>query len=194
MESNFIASGIGYRAKTEKTAETYNHLRWVKIWAFETMQHPMDATGNWNIGSHLWLKYYIMLRWIDRKLPRGKMQMGPYMLVFLVSAVWHGFFFGFYAFFSGLGLMDFTWKALGKTSLIDGISKTAFGMYVGKPLNWLCCQIVISYFGMPYVLKNAQPCLTMWAAFNYAGHWFCILVIILSSIIPKAKNKAYSTS
>ena len=73
MEANFIASGISYRAKTEKTPETYNHLRWVRIWAFETMQHPMDATGNWNIGSHLWLKYYIMLRWIDRKLPRGRM-------------------------------------------------------------------------------------------------------------------------
>ena len=194
MEANFVASGISYRAKTEKTPETYNHLRWVKVWAFETMQHPMDATGNWNIGSHLWLKYYIMLRWIDRKLPRGKMQMGPYMLVFLVSAVWHGFFFGYYAFFSGLGLMDFTWKAVEKTQLVSGLVNSKFGTYVGRPLNWLCCQIVISYFGMPYVLRTVEPCIAMWSAFGYAGHWGCILVIILASLLPQADKKKVQDS
>ena len=112
------------------------------------------------------------------------MQMGPYMLVFLVSAVWHGFYFGYYAFFSGLGLMDFTWKAVGKTQLLASFSGTKFGRVVGKPLNWLCCQIIISYFGMPYVLRTLEPTLKMWSAFYYAGHWGCIIVIVLAGMLP----------
>ena len=125
-----------------------------------------------------------MLRWIDRKAPRDKMQMGPYMLVFLVSAVWHGFAFGYYGFFSGLGLMDFAWKAVGKTQLLATFTSTNIGRVVGKPLNWLICQIVISYFGMPYVLRSFDMSIKMWSAFYYAGHWGCIIVIILAGMLP----------
>ena len=56
-----------------------------------------------------------MLRWIDRKAPRGKVQLGPYFLVFIVSALWHGFYFGYYVLFSGLALIDFAWKKIGNT-------------------------------------------------------------------------------
>ena len=51
MEANWTASGLGYRAKTDKEPENYNALRMVRIQAFEMMQNPIEAIGHWNIGS-----------------------------------------------------------------------------------------------------------------------------------------------
>lgn len=53
-----------------------------------------------------WLKYYVMMREMDRTQPRGKFQAIPVLKTFLVSAVFHGIFIGYYFFFFGLFLMD----------------------------------------------------------------------------------------
>ena len=51
MEANFIASGLSYRPKSEKEPECYNRRRMVRIFAFEMMKSPVEATGNWNIET-----------------------------------------------------------------------------------------------------------------------------------------------
>jgi D-alanyl-lipoteichoic acid acyltransferase DltB (MBOAT superfamily) len=55
----------------------------------------------------LWLKYYVYLR----LLPNDKKSRGPNftaaMSTFIVAAVWHGFYSGYFNFFIGAGLLDF---------------------------------------------------------------------------------------
>ncbi len=60
------------------------------------------AVNSWNIQIHKWLKYYVMLRLMDRSKPRGQMQVYPMVMTFLASAVWHGIEPGFFVFFMGL--------------------------------------------------------------------------------------------
>ena len=161
MEANFIASGLSYRPKTKTEPETYNseETRMVKCIAFLTMKRPQECTQNWNIGSHYWLKYFIMLRWMDRSKPRGKIQLGPMMLSFLMSAVWHGFYFGSYAFFSGLFLMDYTWKVAGKTQLAASLEATDTAKLLWKPVRWFTTFLTVSYFGMPHCFCLMGPTL-----------------------------------
>ena len=188
MEASFIAQGFSYKPKSDKEEETFNSVRQVDIVAFETSINPMYSTSTWNIGSHLWLKYHVMLRLIDRTQPRNKIQLIPYALTFFISAIWHGFYFGYVAFFTGLGLMDFAWKAIGNTKLVESFGQTKLGQKVGSLLSWLLCQLVISYFGMTFVYEDMEPGLKMWSAFNYIGHWGCLLVIIVSNILPQRKK------
>jgi len=51
---------------------------------------------------HNWLKYYVMLRRMDRSKPRGQLQVFPMVVTFGASAVWHGIEPGFLMFFMGL--------------------------------------------------------------------------------------------
>ena len=62
---------MSYRAKTEKLPEEFNSIRTVNIFDFEKMQSPSQATGSWNIQVQVWLKYYILIRLMDRKKARG---------------------------------------------------------------------------------------------------------------------------
>ena len=67
-----IVSGVGYRAKTEKTPETFNAFPCVdpkKCWAAQSL---FDMVSNWNMPTQRWLKYYVYLRLLNRSLPRGK--------------------------------------------------------------------------------------------------------------------------
>ena len=67
MEACLIASGQGYRPKSDTQDETFNAIRSVDIYKFETVVTMSDAVAYWNSASQNWLKYYVMLRIIDRK-------------------------------------------------------------------------------------------------------------------------------
>ena len=83
MESFCIASGLGYRAKSEKEEEEYNSIRVVKVGHYYTMRSTALGATYWNIQVHNWLKYYVMLRLINRG-KRG-LQFWPTLMTYLVS-------------------------------------------------------------------------------------------------------------
>jgi len=71
MEMNCIASGYGYKARTEKEPENFNTIRSVEMIKFLSATRPTQMISNWNMRTQHWMKYYIMVRLIDRTKPRG---------------------------------------------------------------------------------------------------------------------------
>ena len=78
-----IACGFGYsQTKVElgnddyaggiATIEEFNSLRLINIRPIMLATKFADNGTNWNIQIHNWLKYYVMLRLIDRTKPRDK--------------------------------------------------------------------------------------------------------------------------
>ena len=84
----------------------------------------------------VWLKYYILIRMMDRTQPRGKIQFLPLLCVFITSAYWHGFYFGYHSFFLGLFMMDLVWKTVPKTALVSTVNSTLPYAVVWL-LNWV---------------------------------------------------------
>lgn len=134
-----------------------------------------------------WLKYYVLLRLMDRTKPRGAMQVFPLIATFVISAYWHGFFFGYYSFFIGLGLMDIAWKVVPKTQIAQTIAEIVPNPIM-RVFNWYICHFALSYFGITFYFLLVQPNLQIWDSLYYVGHWCTIGAIILSSILPKAKR------
>ena len=111
MEANFIACGQGYSPasvdqKGVKTSENFNSIRQIDEVAFVTMASYDKALHNWNIQAHNWLKYYVMLRLMDRSKPRGQPQIIPTIVTFLISAAWHGLATGMFVAFFMCSLLD----------------------------------------------------------------------------------------
>jgi lysophospholipid acyltransferase len=67
--------------------------------------------NGWNRSTHHWLKYYIFLRLV-KKGERDKLT--PIFCTMMVSAVWHGFYPGYFVFFVGAGFWDYIYKLAGK--------------------------------------------------------------------------------
>ena len=71
MEANLIACGHGYTPATEKEPENFNSLRSVYVRRIFEMSNLSEALAGWNVAVHNWLKYYVMMRLMDRSKPRG---------------------------------------------------------------------------------------------------------------------------
>ena len=71
QEGGLIATGISFKAKDEKTAEEYNSIRCMDIKGFHWGNSAKEMISHWNMRTQHWLKYYVMMRSMDRNLPKG---------------------------------------------------------------------------------------------------------------------------
>ena len=121
IEANLIANGISYRAKTEKEPEEFNSIRHVKMWDFVKALTGVNIISNWNMCTQSWIKYYILMRLLDRNKPKGKVQAMPLFLSFIFSAIWHGVDLGYFVFFITLFFNDFIAKQFALSKLAHTI-------------------------------------------------------------------------
>ena len=69
---------------------------------FELSITGFQSLERWNMFTQSWLKYYTMMRMIDRTLPRNKLQLVPVLCGFAMSSIWHGTEPGYAFFFTTL--------------------------------------------------------------------------------------------
>ena len=115
VEAQFIISGFGYSKKDEK--EEYNSIRSVKIWEIESACEINPVSTCWNINVHNWLKYYVMLRLMDRSKPKGSPQYMAQLWTYLASGLWHGLYPGFAVLFFFAALIEIHTKTVAKLKI-----------------------------------------------------------------------------
>lgn len=93
-EGACILSGMGYNGFDNKTGKVFwNRLENVDPWGLETAQNSHAYLGSWNKNTNHWLRNYIYLR----VTPKGKKPgFRASMATFATSALWHGFYPGYY--------------------------------------------------------------------------------------------------
>jgi lysophospholipid acyltransferase len=115
-----IASGLGYNGIDHHGKHHWNKIVQVYVYEIETGKSPNELLRYWNHQVHLWLKFYIGAR-ITEKDKRPTF--GQNMIVFMVSAFWHGFYPFYYVTFFLLFLFTEVAKDLykGKKYLFYGL-------------------------------------------------------------------------
>lgn len=93
-EGACILSGIGYNGVDPVTGKiAWDRAENIKPLGVELAQNTRAYLGNWNIKTNIWLRNYIYLR----VTPMGKKPgFRASLATFTTSAVWHGFYPGYY--------------------------------------------------------------------------------------------------
>jgi lysophospholipid acyltransferase len=93
-EGACILSGLGYNGFDPKTGKVFwDRLENVNPWSLETAQNTRGYIDSWNKNTNHWLRNYIYLR----VTPKGKKPgFRASMATFVTSALWHGFYPGYY--------------------------------------------------------------------------------------------------
>ena len=93
-EGACILAGLGYNGFDATTGKvSWNRLQNVDPWMVETAQNARAFLGGWNINTNNWLRNYVYLR----VTPRGKKPgFRASLITFGTSALWHGFYPGYY--------------------------------------------------------------------------------------------------
>lgn len=93
-EGSCILAGLGYNGVDPTTGKiSWNRLQNIDPWKVETAQNTRGYLARWNMNTNNWLRNYIYLR----VTPRGKKPgFRASIATFLTSALWHGFYPGYY--------------------------------------------------------------------------------------------------
>lgn len=159
------------------------------MWGLATSTRVKDFLASWNISVHNWLKYYVYLRLLDEKKKGGTNAFAA-LMSFLVSAIWHGFYPGFYSFFLGAFVLDL-WNKLAANCVggtfdflpasIRNVMLTTF-YYIG-----------CSYFAIGFMLLNWCDFHPVYMSMGYFFHVFLLTTLpILIMLQPRSKPKDQS--
>ena len=113
MEAGPIASGLSFNGVVDGQPR-HDRIKSVNVWTISTATTVKDMFANWNMSVHEWLKNYVFLRLLDSK-KKGSSTFTASMTTFFVSAIWHGFYPGFFVFFAGAAFLDYQNKLQEKT-------------------------------------------------------------------------------
>ena len=181
MECGPIASGLGFNGYDKETGEAkHDRVQSCVIWKLETSYRIKDFLANWNISAHMWLKHYIFLRMLPND-KKGSGQAAAALTTFVVSAVWHGFYPGFFVFFLGAGFLDYQAKLAGQAlnPLVAGWMPHWL-LYI---FCWVWCYIMCGYFAAAFVLLSFENFNKVYASMYYVGHLSLAGAIVLALIL-----------
>ena len=179
MECGVIACGLGFNGYDADGNPKFDRVQSCGLWNLEMSCTVKDFLGNWNISVSVWLKYYVYLRLLpnDKNKNTGNASTIAAFSTFLTSAVWHGFYPGFYLFFSGAALLDYQWKLCGKvlSPLVAGSLPATLEYF----LSWLWCYTFCAYFAISFVLLSFENAYTVYSSMYFSGHIFMLSSIVL---------------
>ena len=111
------------------------------------------------------------------------------MVTFFVSAIWHGFYPGFFNFFLGAGIMDVVSKRSGEVlAPLIGDKIPGALQYLAA---WIFCYVFCAYFAASFILLSFEKFHKLYASMYYLGHIILFVLLLFTIVAGKpAKSQA----
>ncbi|MEJ1284644.1 membrane bound O-acyltransferase domain containing 1 [Cricetulus griseus] len=158
------AAGFGFSGVDADGHFCWDLLSNLNIWKIETATSFKMYLENWNIQTSAWLKCvcYERVPWY------------PTVFTFVLSALWHGVYPGYY--FTFLTGVPVTLAARAVRNnyrhhfLSSKARKVAYDV-----VTWAATQLAISYTAAPFVLLAVEPTISLYKSMFFFLHIFCEL-------------------
>lgn len=92
-EAGCISSGLGFTGYSPAGSAKWDAIDNANVWETEMGLNMREVIGGWNIGITRWLQHAVY----------GRATFAPTLMTYLVSAIWHGFYPGYYVAFCSVG-------------------------------------------------------------------------------------------
>lgn len=170
-EGACILAGMGYNGFDPVTAKvSWNRLQNIDPWQVEFAQNPRGYLAGWNMNTNNWLRNSVYLR----VTPRGKKPgFRASLITFATSALWHGFYPGYYLTFVLASLIQTVakhFRRLVRPFFLDPVTGHA------RPTkkyydfaSYLVTQITFSFATTPFLTLTLPASLHVWSALYFYG-------------------------
>lgn len=170
-----ICAGNGYTGIDPETHSTlWLNVHNVDFFQVETAPNLKLLIDAWNIGTVRWLREVVYLR--------SPTQFRT-VIVFLVSAFWHGLYPGYYLMFLSFALFTHTsraWRRSFRPLVLAADSLTLQCIY--DIFTLIVTHFVMEYAQAPFHLLSFLPSINLWMKFYFIPHALGFLIIV--SIVP----------
>ncbi|XP_036292394.1 lysophospholipid acyltransferase 2 [Pipistrellus kuhlii] len=162
------AAGFGFRGFDGHGAARWDLVSNLRIRQIEGSTSFKMFLDNWNIQTALWLKRvcYERTTW------------NPTVQTFVLSAVWHGVYPGYYLTFLTAVLVTLAARAV-RSNLRHHFLAPPPLKLLYDALTWAATQLAVSYTVAPFVLLSVRPSFAFYSSWYFCLHVACILVLLL---------------
>ncbi|KAI1610420.1 MBOAT, membrane-bound O-acyltransferase family-domain-containing protein [Exophiala viscosa] len=188
-EGACIMAGIGYNGIDPATGKPrWDRLENVNAWGIESAQNSRAYLDNWNKNTNKWLRNYVYLR----VTPKGKKPgFRATLATFITSAVWHGFYPGYYLTFV-LGAFVQTVAKNSRRYIRpffltpDGTKSTSYKIYYDIA-GYIATQLTFCFVTAPFVLLGFSDSLKVWARV----YFYAIIEVAIAMAFFASPAKLY---
>ncbi|KAK2184634.1 hypothetical protein NP493_259g00013 [Ridgeia piscesae] len=144
------ASGFGFNGYNENGVAKWDLITNVNIYEIETATSLKVLVDNWNIQTGVWL----------RRVCYDRAPFSPTFLTYMLSALWHGYYPGYYLTFVSAAFFTLAGRCLRKNIrpffLMSPAKKAIYGC-----VTWAGTHLSLGYLIVPFCL------LEFWPSFYY---------------------------
>lgn len=180
-EGAFIACGFGYNGTTSDGTRKWDRAKNMNMIKVELAQNLRDVTSNWNMGTARWLKNYIYLR-----VTRGqKPSLFSTLTTYIMSAVWHGFYPGYYLMFVVAGIATEAAKdarRLFRPYFVDSQGKPKSTKWIYDVITTVATSYTLNPLGAAFVLLDFRG-LEVFQAIYYLNVIIPIVIILAARVV-----------
>lgn len=192
-QSSINFCGLSYtknsQPKEDKDGD-FSKIQNVDIEKVELAANPKIIIQYWNRTVHLWLKYYLFLRIVEKpdSPTYKKSQVVASLVTFMVSAVWHGFYPVYYIFFFQGYIVEQINNYVEKEYNFFEKVENNMGK-LGKFLIWLAFAWIIPFLGLSFTLKTFTRVYIFYKSFYFIPNIMLVSAYIYITFFTKKKRK-----
>ncbi|XP_072365801.1 lysophospholipid acyltransferase 1 isoform X1 [Scyliorhinus torazame] len=165
------AGGFGFNGLDEN-----GNLRWdlisnLNIWNIETATSFKMCLDSWNIQTGAWLK----------SVCYDRAPYFPTALTFILSALWHGVYPGYYFTFTTAILITLAARAMRSSFRHYFLSSKT--MKLGYDFfTWASTQLALCYIVTPFLLLATEPTIKFYKSMYFHFHILCAFVLLILAV------------
>lgn len=159
-------SGLGFNGYTESGSPKWDLVSNVDILGFEFSSNLRNAINSWNKGTNAWL----------RMVAYERVKRNGVIYTFALSALWHGFYPGYYLTFATGALFTMAARSI-RSNLRPHFQSSQAKKIFYDLLTIGCTRVMMGYLTFSFVLLEFWPSVRI-----YWNMYFWLHVMALASI------------
>ncbi|XP_037668469.1 lysophospholipid acyltransferase 2 isoform X9 [Choloepus didactylus] len=172
------AAGFGFRGYDQNGAARWDLISNLRIQQIEMSTSFKMFVDNWNIQTALWLK----------RVCYERASLSPTIQTFILSAIWHGVYPGYYLTFLTGVVITLAARAIRKNIRRYFIEPPQLKLFYDI-ITWIVTQIAVSYTVVPFVLLSVKPSFKFYSSWYYCLHIAGVLVLLLLPVKRTERGK-----
>ena len=173
------ASGLGFAGYKENGEQDWDLVSVLNIWKVECSPNFKILLDNWNITTHTWLK-----RCAYERAPKSVRTLATFVL----SAIWHGFYPGYYCCFVTGALVTAAARN-GRRYIRPYFQKTAALRLFYDVLTIIMTRFALAFTVGPFVLLSLADTWKFYCKIYFVLHVLCALGMLLPFVMKAPERK-----
>ncbi|XP_035829322.1 lysophospholipid acyltransferase 1 [Aplysia californica] len=170
----YNASGMGYNGRDKDGRHDWTGMCNVHVWRIESATSLKVYLDNWNIMTTHWLRHVCYTR-----VPFQRT-----MLTFVLSALWHGLFVGYYLTFVSASIFVEAGRKI-RSSVRPKFQTSSLLRSVYEVITFVGTQLSLAFLVLSFVILHWEPCIKFHSSFYWFFHIACVVILL---VLPARKS------